>query len=56
MQLGLAAAEVEGVIGRPAPKTRDPLELVIFNRDELVLQILGIDQKFFSIEKNCHNL
>lgn len=33
----MIAVEVEGVIGRPAPKTRDPLELVAFNTDELVL-------------------
>lgn len=34
--LGLAAAEPVGFEG-PAPKTVDPLELVVFRTDELVL-------------------
>lgn len=35
----MVAAEEEGagVVG-PAPKTRDPIELVVFNTDEVVLQ------------------
>ena len=43
MQLCLAAAELAGATGRPPPKTLDPLELVIFNIDELVLQNQAID-------------
>lgn len=37
MLLDIAAAVGEGVTGGPAPKTRDPLEFVVFNTDDVVL-------------------